>query len=176
MLSTMDAVAALMQEREKYEGWLAALEGRRATTPARVYERVGADYRSRLDHVLADISGRASELEAVSAGLRTRVESLQADEESRAEERAEAELRAAVGEYSAEQWEELRSVADAEIAHVSAQLAEQRAELERVEGILAIARRPRRATPDSNRAVGAPEAPAPRAADVAPPVASAGSG
>ena len=172
MLSTMDAVAALMQEREKYEGWLAALEGRRATTPARVYERVGADYRSRLDHVLADIAGRASELEAVSAGLRTRVESLQADEESRAEERAEAELRAAVGEYSAEQWEELRSVADAEIAHVSTQLAEQRAELDRVEGILAIARRPR-ATPESGRAVGG-GTPASRAPDAAPAAASTG--
>jgi hypothetical protein len=163
-LSTMDAVAALMQEREKYEGWLSALDGRRAATPPRVYERVSADYRARLDHVLADIAGRASELEAVSTGLRTRVQALEADEESRMEERAEAEVRAAVGEYSPEQWEELRGVADAEIAHVSAQLASQRAELDRVEGILTIARGPR---PDAARAaqpaVAAPAVVAPAA-------------
>lgn len=144
-LSTMDAVAALMQERQKFEGWLSALDARRANTPPRVYERVQADYQGRLDTVMSELAGRASELEAVSRGLHARVDTLRAEEEKRQEERAEAELRAAVGEYAPEQWEELRSVADAEIGHVSAQLAEQRAELERVEGILAVARPPRAA-------------------------------
>jgi hypothetical protein len=177
-LSTMDAVAALMQEREKYEGWISALEARRATTPPRVYERVTADYRARLDHVLAEIAGRASELESVSATLRSRVQVLQADEESRMEERAEAELRAAVGEYSAEQWDELRSVADAEIAHVSAQLGEQRAELDRVEQILAIARRPLAgaAPVEEPVAPAAPAAPVAAESDREPSRGSTGAG
>ena len=38
-----DAIAALLQERRRYEGWLAALEVRRATTPPHVYARVHDD-------------------------------------------------------------------------------------------------------------------------------------
>jgi hypothetical protein len=121
--------------------------------------------------VLAELAGRASELETVSRGLHARVDTLQGELDSRQEERAEAEVRAAVGEYSTAQWEELRGVADSEIDQVSAQLAEQRSELDRVEEILAIARSPRGPAVDATNAV--PEAPgaAPVAAPVTAPVA-----
>ena len=147
-LSTMDAVAALMEERAKYEGWLTALEERRAATPARVYDRVRLDYQGRLDAVLGDLAGRATELEAMANALRERVDALRAEQERREEERAEAEIRAAVGEYTEARWDELRGTADADLAHVTAQLNEQRAELERVEEMLAVARAPRRGTGD----------------------------
>ena len=39
----MDAVAALMKERQRLEEWLAQLESRRSITPPHVFERVRGD-------------------------------------------------------------------------------------------------------------------------------------
>jgi hypothetical protein len=72
-----DAIAALLQERQRYEQWLAALESRRATTPAHVYARVHTDYESRLARVLDELGGRSAELRQVVDDLTERVTALQ---------------------------------------------------------------------------------------------------
>ena len=41
-------VASLINERRKYEDWIAALEAKRDVTPAHVFTRVHADYETRL--------------------------------------------------------------------------------------------------------------------------------
>ena len=43
----MDALNALMEERNRYEQWLAQLDARRGTTPAHVFNRVRGDYGQR---------------------------------------------------------------------------------------------------------------------------------
>ena len=48
---SLNEVPALIQERRRYEQWLAALDARRDTTPQHVLERVKADYQGRLQRV-----------------------------------------------------------------------------------------------------------------------------
>src|SRR5215469_16440747 len=96
-----DAIAALLQERQRYEQWLAALDARRATTPPNVYSKVRTDYEGRLSRVIDELGGRTAELQQVVNALSTQVASLQDEETAKRDQQAEAELRAAVGEYSA---------------------------------------------------------------------------
>src|SRR5215469_7221922 len=93
-----DAIAALLQERQRYEQWLAALESRRASTPPHVYARVRADYEGRLSRVVDELGGRTAELQQVVDALSTQVASLQSEESAKRDLQTEAELRAAVGE------------------------------------------------------------------------------
>jgi hypothetical protein len=169
----MDAVSALMDERSRYESWLATLETRRASTPNHVYDRVRGDYQARLKGVLDQLSGRASELQERADRLRSRASELQRQEDAHRDERAEAELRAAVGEHTPEQWQDIRERADSEIARLSAERAELEADAEKVRQVLAVANvaRPEpaarpRAEPEPARR-GPPE-PLVRPADVAP--------
>ena len=54
----MDAVSALMQERQRFEAWIVALEEKRAITPPHVYERVRGDYEVRLKEFVSGIANR----------------------------------------------------------------------------------------------------------------------
>jgi Skp family chaperone for outer membrane proteins len=134
-----DAIAALLQERQRYEQWLAALESRRATTSSHVYARVYADYESRLGRVLEELGGRSAELRQVVETLTDRVNTLQTEENGHRDVRAEAELRAAVGEYSPEQWREVSQTSEADIARIAARRAEAASELAQVQQLLNMA-------------------------------------
>jgi hypothetical protein len=134
-----DAIAALLQERQRYEQWLAALESRRATTSSHVYARVYADYESRLSRVLDELGGRSAELRQVVETLTDRVNTLQTEENGHRDVRAEAELRAAVGEYSPEQWREVSQTSEADIARIAARRAEAASELAQVQQLLNMA-------------------------------------
>jgi hypothetical protein len=164
-----EAITALVQERQRYEQWLAVLESRRATTSPSVYTRVRSDYESRLARVLDEIVGRAAELRQLIERLATQVSGLQADEAAKREAQSEAELRSAVGEYTAEQWRQLSQAGEAEIARVMARRAEAAAELAQIQQLLDMAAT-RRPPPVAAAAVAA--APAPIASPP-PPVAPA---
>ncbi len=167
-----DAIAALLQERQRYEQWLAALESRRATTPSHVYARVYADYESRLGRVLEELGGRSAELRQVVGTLTERVNTLQTEEDGHRDIRAEAELRAAVGEYSPEQWREVSQTSEADIARIAARRAEAASELAQVQQLLDMA------TTTSRRPepVAAPSAPAPAGGSAPTEAAAQGSG
>ena len=72
----MDVLNALMEERARYEQWLAHLDARRGTTPPHVFERVRGDYGDRLKSVLDQLAGRATELQVTAGTLADRVASL----------------------------------------------------------------------------------------------------
>jgi hypothetical protein len=135
----MDAVAALMDERARYEAWLTALESRRASTPAHVYERVHADYQGRLRSVIERLAGRSSELQERVDRLREQATSLRSEEDAYRDERAEAELRAAVGEHTPEQWEEIRERCDGALDRLGTERHDVESELRRVQQILEVA-------------------------------------
>jgi hypothetical protein len=139
-----EAIADLLQERLKFEQWLAALESRRATTSPTVYSRVRADYEARLARVLDDLSGRTSDLRALVDSLSGQVAGLQAEEAAKRDLQSEAELRAAVGEYSADQWRQFSQAGQAEIARIMARRADTATELAQVQQLLTMAstRRP----------------------------------
>jgi hypothetical protein len=156
----LDALAGLLDERKRYETWLAQLDAHRSNAPGHVLDRVRGDYQERLKGVVDQLRARGSELEASAASMAERISGLLAEETARRDERAEAELRAAVGEFSVEYARDLLSRCDEAIGRLSGERGVVGTELERVQEIIALVRRPAVAPP--------PPAPAPAAATVAP--------
>jgi hypothetical protein len=138
----MDALNALMEERGRYEQWLAQLEARKGTTPSHVFDRVRGDYNDRLTKVIDQLAGRATELQVTASSLAEKVAALYADETTLRDERAEAELRAMVGEFSLDHARDVMQRCDEAIATLGAERAQVGAELGRVQEILAVAVRP----------------------------------
>src|ERR687895_197371 len=92
----VEAVAALIAERRKYEGWLAALEAKRAETPDHVFFRVRSDYERRLSEILERLRSQASALNERADALNARLAALV--EQERASIHAElAEIRELLG-------------------------------------------------------------------------------
>jgi hypothetical protein len=100
--SSFNDVPGLLEERRRYEGWLAALEQRRDSTPAHVFERVQADYRGRLHRVSEQLAAHRQSIEEECKSLQSRISLLDAEDQLRRDERAELELRVHVGELASE--------------------------------------------------------------------------
>lgn len=140
--SPVSAVGALMEERRRYEAWLAALEARRAETPKHVFTRVHADYTARLEAVVERLVAHTDGLRAELTTLTTRLASLDEQQHRARDERAEAELRAHVGELTENAWKETIAASDALIASLAAQHAAAEDDLRRTRELLADAERP----------------------------------
>jgi hypothetical protein len=116
---SLDALNGLLKERQRYEEWLAALEDKRSNTSDSVYQRVRSDYQTRLREVSAKLAERAGELRESIDSLTVRLEEVSRQELQQREARQEAELRAAVGEYTDKQWKEIGGAWDKELARLS---------------------------------------------------------
>jgi len=121
--NALEALRALIAERQQYEQWIATLESKRENTPAHVFERVQSDYNTRLQRVLTDIRGHAEELQLSISALSSRLVEVARDEDTRRDALQEAELRATVGEYEPQQWEQLRGEAERGLETVAADRA-----------------------------------------------------
>ncbi|MFL5560320.1 MAG: hypothetical protein ACJ79K_02490 [Gemmatimonadaceae bacterium] len=148
----MDAVAALMLERQRYEDWIAQLESRRSITPPHVFERVRGDYEARLREVMQQLSGRTAEVQATAAALTERLARMQSEETAIRDERYEAELRSHVGEVTAAQWSAIERESDERIAKLSAERTTITGEIARLQQLLSMT---------GGRTSGATAAPAP---------------
>lgn len=102
---SQDALQQLLEERKRYEQWLATLESKRASTPEHVYNRVRSDYEQRLTAVREQLTERTGEIRSAVSGLKERLKQATEQETARVDEMHEAELRAVVGELTPEQWE-----------------------------------------------------------------------
>ena len=138
----MTALQELLEERQRYEGWMHALEDKRATTPAHVYNRVYTDYTLRLDRVLHRLSERTEQLRATVDVMTSRLNALRSRESDQVDARQEAELRAAVGEYSEAEWGRIRSEADREIESITRERQSVETELEEMQRIMDLTRAP----------------------------------
>lgn len=116
---SLDALNGLLKERQRYEEWLAALEEKRASTSDSVYQRVQSDYQTRLREVSSKLAERAGELRENIDILSARLEEISRQETQQREARQEAELRAAVGEYTDKQWKEIGGAWDKELGRLS---------------------------------------------------------
>lgn len=105
-------IESLLAERKKYEAWLAQLDARRQSAAAHVFERVQADYTKRLDAVREELAGEADALKGLVAKLESRLADEQREVTEKTDERAEAELRALVGEFTDTEWESTRGDLD----------------------------------------------------------------
>ena len=140
--SPVSAVGGLMEERRRYESWLAALEARRSETPKHVFTRVHADYTARLESVVERLVKHSDGLRAELTVLTTRIATLDEQQHRARDERAEAELRAHVGELTDNAWKEVAAASDALIASLAAQHAAAEEDLRRTRELLADAERP----------------------------------
>ncbi|HET7615082.1 MAG TPA: hypothetical protein VFK26_14260 [Gemmatimonadaceae bacterium] len=116
---SLDALNGLLKERQRYEEWLAALEEKRANTSDSVYERVRGDYQTRLREVSGKLAERAGELRETIDSLTVRLDEISRQELQQREARQEAELRAAVGEYTDKQWKEIGGAWDKELSRLA---------------------------------------------------------
>jgi len=135
---SLDALNGLLKERQRYEEWLAALEEKRANTSASVYQRVQADYKSRLREVSNKLAERAGELRENIDALMVRLEDVSRQESQQRDARQEAELRAAVGEYTDKQWKEIGGAWDKELARLVKEKAALEAQLNELNRIFAL--------------------------------------
>jgi hypothetical protein len=130
-----DALRALIAERQQYDQWIATLESKRAGTSEHVFNRVYSDYRSRLDRVLGEIRTHGAELQLSITTLSDKLGEVDRDEQSRREALQEAELRATVGEYAEDQWENLRVEGERELERVAADKAALESQLNELRAI-----------------------------------------
>lgn len=160
-----EQVTALFDERERYRSWIATLEGKRATTPEHIYNRVHADYTARLQRAVEQLATHAVALQELETGLMDRLASLDIDEAKHRDEAAEIELRATVGELTAERQREVLERTTAALEELGQDRARITDELARLRVILEA----------GGIASAAPAAPAPVAVapSVAPPSSEA---
>ena len=157
------AVGALMAERRRFEGWISALNARRASTPQPVFDRVHLDYTNRLNTVIDQLTSHADELRRAMEALTARLAELSTEQQRTEDERAEAELRAHVGELSSADWEQTSAASDASIAALASRRTDTETELARMRELLdSTARPPAAEAPSVAATVSAPPAPAPR--------------
>jgi hypothetical protein len=121
--NALEALRALIAERQQYEQWISVLESKRDGTPAHVFEKVHGDYNARLQRVVTDIKGHAEELQLSISALSSRLVEVAREEDTRRDALQEAQLRAAVGEFEPQQWDQLRSEAERGLEKVAADRA-----------------------------------------------------
>ncbi len=118
--NALEAVAALIGERSKYEGWISALASK-GDVPAHVLEKVRTDYIGRLRTVLQAFNAHTPSLESALAEYQSRDAALSSQEKSCRDEHAEGELRHMVGEYDSEQWDQVRIGHEALLARLASE-------------------------------------------------------
>lgn len=133
---TLESVEKLLAERRKVSGWLSALDARRADTSEAVYQRVADDYTAKLDKVQAKLVAASDAVNTLAADVASRLTDKELVLSTKRDERAEAELRAAVGEYSEKEWDKRRSRLDDEITAAAGERDALRDELARLRSVL----------------------------------------
>lgn len=178
--NALDALRALIAERQQYDQWIATLESKRDGTPEHVFNRVHSDYRSRLDRVLGEIRSHSEELQLSITALSSRLAEVAKDEEAKRDLIQEAELRAAVGEYDVSRWESMRAESGRELEKIAADrgsLESQLAELESIRKLSEmtsgseVSAAPAAVSPAATSTAPAPAAASPTPVQSAPPPA-----
>ena len=142
----------------RFDEWLAALEARRAATPEHVYSRVHGDYIARRGQVMTALHEHVPGLKQHLAELDARATELGARSQGEEDERAEAMLRHAVGEYDDAKWDEVRTRVEESLATLGTERANLDAQRDDVRSLLDSARPEVLVTPEAEPvAASAPE-------------------
>ena len=173
---SMSEVPALLEERRRYEAWLATLESRRESTPQHVFDRVKADYSARLQRVDEQLALHRHSIQEERTSLNSRRSLLEAEEQLRRDERFELELRSHVGEFAGSEAESAFQAVDEALAQLASERQALDARIKELDMLLAIrpaephrvAPPPRPAAPPAAPAMRVP-APAPAPAPAPPP-------
>lgn len=135
--SRAEALDALLADKRKHEGYLARLEERRATTPPHLFERLQAEYAARLTGLRERAHAEAAALADGLAEDEAAVVEVEGRLQTVTEERAEGELRAAVGEYDPRSWAKKLAALNATISAIESERDARLAALEHRRALLA---------------------------------------
>jgi hypothetical protein len=97
-------VEALLQERARFQQWLAKLDSAAGSAPAGVRQKVRSDYQGRLNAVIEQLKSHAAAIQEELDRYRASQRELDGRRVAAEEELAEAQVRYAVGEYSDDEW------------------------------------------------------------------------
>lgn len=129
-------IEGLLAERRKYEQWISQLESRKESTPSHVYVKVHRDYAARLEEAQQKLSSESGAVHALATELEDSLARQEKQITERTDERAEAELRAAVGEFAGKEWDKLRGKLDSAIAELTGERDSIQRELETLRALL----------------------------------------
>jgi len=135
-------VDELLQQRRKYEDWLAKLDQAGSRAPEAVRKKVRADYQARLEAVVAELGTHVDSIETALAGRRDTVAELDARRVDVEERLAEAEVRHVVGEYSDDEWSAVAAEAQSVLDDLAERLASEQAEISRLNEVQRLVTRP----------------------------------
>ena len=138
-LVSIDEVRSLVAERQRFDEWLTALDARRAETPSRVFDRVREDYVVRRDVVMGQLREHAGALSILGDDLAKRLTAVEAELTTLEDERVEAMLRTAVGEYDDQRWGVVQKDVETQMAVLGAQRDGLLTEVDEVRMLLACA-------------------------------------
>src|SRR5512143_681816 len=157
---SMSEVPALLEERRRYEAWLATLESRRESTPQHVFDRVKADYAARLQRVDEQLALHRHSIQEERTSLNSRRSLLEAEEQLRRDERFELELRSHVGEFAGSEAEAAFQAVDEALAQLASERQGLDARIKELDTLLAIRpAEPRRVAAPPPRPAAPPAAP-----------------
>ena len=170
-----EAIESLLAERKKFDAWLSQLEAKRASTAEHIFARVHADYMHRLEAIRERLGAEADGIRSLVGEIEARLSVERSAVTEKTDERAEMELRAAVGELSEKGWNATRAKCDATIAELRStfdatarELVEMTATLS---GVMNSPRSPSQATP--SQATPSKQSPPPPTGEVVAALADA---
>ncbi|UCG87421.1 MAG: hypothetical protein JSW71_02425 [Gemmatimonadota bacterium] len=138
---SIDKIRTICEERQQIELWLKRLAQAENRAPDHVKQKVEADYRQRLDEVLAELRSHRGEISEALESQRTVRDGLK-DQEAEATERlAEAELRHTVGEFDETKWTETKTSIEESWAKIRDELEGVEQEVEELEDVIALIER-----------------------------------
>lgn len=134
----MKEVDQLLQDREKFDAWLAKLESEKDASSSSAYEKVRGDYQRRLEEVLDKLRAHSESIQSKLQGLGTKVGELDSERSGRSEKLDEARLRRSVGEYGDDkEWKAMESGLLGSLKETEGDLETVRVEINRLEEIVA---------------------------------------
>ena len=133
-------IEALLQERARFQQWLAKLDSAAGSAPAAVRQKVRADYHGRLEAVIQQLKSHAATIQEELDRHRSSQHELETKRSAADEALSEAQVRYAVGEYSDEDWKRLSTESNGALETLKRELANVGAEIARlveVQGLIA---------------------------------------
>lgn len=133
-------IEALLQERARFQQWLAKLDSAAGGAPPAVRAKVRADYQGRLEAVIEQLKSHAETIRSALDRHQEEQKDLEGRRSQAEESLAEAEVRHIVGEYGDDAWEDMRNQTTHTIEALRAELEKVGKEIERlveVQGFIA---------------------------------------
>jgi len=135
-------IEALLQERARFQQWLAKLDAAAGTAPPAVRQKVRADYYGRLEAVIQQLKSYAANIQEELDRFRVSERELESRRTTADETLAEAQVRYAVGEYSDDQWNRLSAEGNSALETLKRELANVGSEIARLVEVQALIAEP----------------------------------